>query len=416
MRWAGFDHVVIRGRAKKPVFLFINDGKIEIRDAAKFWGKATRETCGSLKQEIGDREIKAFQIGPAGENLVRYATVMADRVTILGQTGLGAVLGGKKIKAIACRGTGDLEVKYPERILELGPGLNDGYQDDETRPIADESAPFNGITIKAIQDLAIDTGMDAGTALVMLRWACVMYEKGIIDRRHTCGLSLDRRNTKSLTMLARNVSMSKNFGRMIGQGPLRVAEKFNLDTMEWFASAESLLEIYLGSEPGDCHSKVNNDSELAGRWKMPGAPGEVSLAELYDLISGCLGVACPLGIEKDSVSKVFGDISEVLRINTGLNFDMDALLAIAYRCYALERLFNSAVASTCRRHNQSDLHLDVPFSYYRSVDLTKAVELKKIRLGIDRHYRLNGWGQRNLIQKKVFGSLGIGDLWAVLRK
>jgi len=408
--------VVIRGRAKKPVFLFVKDGQIEIRDAAQFWGKSTGETCGALRQELEDREIKTLQIGPAGEKLVRFATVITDRQTSTGRTGLGAVLGSKNIKAIACRGKGDIEVKFPEKILKLGPNLTVDNRGDEKRILADESVFFSSETIKAIEAIAIDDGLEAETAHVMLRWGSVLFEKGIIDRRHTRGLVLDRRNTESLTTLARNISLGKNFGHILGQGPLRVAVKFGFDPVEWLVSAESLLEIYSDSETDGCSSKVNTDSELAGRWKMPEAPGEVSLTGLYDLISGCLGVVCSPGIEKDSVSKVFGDISEVLRINTGLTFGMDALLAIAYRCYALERLFNSSVESAFRKQNQSDLHLDVPAPFYRPVDLVQAKELRKLRLNIDRHYRLNGWGRSKLIQKKVFGLLDIGDLWAVLRK
>ena len=71
--------------------------------------------------QMKDREIKTVVIGPAGENRVRFATVTTDGGCVTGRTGLGAVLGAKKIKAIACRGTGDLEVKFPEQLLALGP-------------------------------------------------------------------------------------------------------------------------------------------------------------------------------------------------------------------------------------------------------------------------------------------------------
>ncbi len=416
MRWAGFDHLVLLGRSKNPVFLFINDGNIEIRDAVQFWGKTTGETRVALRQELGDREIKSFEIGPAGENLVRYATVMVDRYPSAGRTGLGAVLGSKKVKAIACRGTGDLEVKFPERILKLGPSLTTGNRSEAKGPLADESLPFSSPTMKAIEDIANDSGMDVGTACVMLQWACAMFEKGIIDRRHTRGLVLDRRNTESVTTLASDLSLGKNFGRGLGQGPLRLADKFGLDPMEWLTSTKSLFDIYSDTVTNGRRAQGNDSSEPAELWQLPGATGQVAVTELYDLISGCLGVACWPGTEKTSVSKILKNFSEAIELSTGLAFGKKALLTIAYRCYALERLFNHAGASIYRKQHKSDLNLDIPSSSFWSVGLAGAEALKKIRLSIDRHYKLNGWGPSKTLTKKVFGLLGIGDLWAVLRK
>jgi len=416
MRWAGFDHVVIRGRSKKPVFLFITDGHIEIRDAEQLWGKTTRQAREAILQTLGDRETKTLQIGPAGENLVRFATVMVDRWISAGRTGLGAVLGSKNIKALACRGTGDLEVKFPERILELGPNLNADNPVDAIAHLAHENVLFSGKTIEAIQDLAIDAGMDVETALVMLQWACAMVEKGVIDRRHTRGLVLDQENTKSLKALAKNISLGNSLGRILGQGPLRVADKFGFDPMKWLPSEKSLFDIYSETETGGCSSNENISGAPTDFWQMPGAPGQVALEELCALICGCLGIACPPGIEGVSISTVFGNISELIRLNTGLVFDTNTLLTIAYRCHALERLFNCTVQSTYRKQHLSELHIDVPASFYRSVDLTGVEKLKKIRLSIDRHYRLKGWVQNKFFHKKVFGLLEIEDLWAVLRK
>jgi len=78
LRFAGFDHLVIKGKAKKPSYLWIHNGEIEIRDASKIWGKGVRDTQEALREEMGDHDIKAMVIGLAGENMVRYANVMTE--------------------------------------------------------------------------------------------------------------------------------------------------------------------------------------------------------------------------------------------------------------------------------------------------------------------------------------------------
>ena len=105
MRWAGFDHLVIKGRADRPVYLYVNNGEIEIRDAGTVWGAGVYDTQARIREELGDEEAQVLCIGPAGENLVRYANVMSGRKNAAGRTGMGAVLGSKNLKAVACRGT-----------------------------------------------------------------------------------------------------------------------------------------------------------------------------------------------------------------------------------------------------------------------------------------------------------------------
>ena len=125
MRWAGFDHLVIKGRADKPVYLYIHDGEIEIRDAANVWGAGVYDTQDIIRKELGDEETQILCIGQGGENLVRYANVMTGRKNAAGRTGMGAVLGSKNLKAIACRGTMDIEIKHPEKALEYNKKIID---------------------------------------------------------------------------------------------------------------------------------------------------------------------------------------------------------------------------------------------------------------------------------------------------
>ena len=117
LRFAGFDHLVIKGKAEKPVYLWVHDGDIEIRDAAHLWGKDTFETPAIIRKGHQDDEIKVACIGLAGENLVRYACVLGGLKNAAGRTGMGCVMGSKKLKAIAVRGTQDLGISYTKEAM-----------------------------------------------------------------------------------------------------------------------------------------------------------------------------------------------------------------------------------------------------------------------------------------------------------
>ncbi len=117
LAWAGFHHLVIKGKAKKPVYLWIHNGEIEIRDANSLWGKTTTETQWAIRKELNDEEIKSLVIGPAGENLVRFANVMTGIKNSGGRSGMGAVMGAKNLKAVAARGTMDIKIAYPTDAL-----------------------------------------------------------------------------------------------------------------------------------------------------------------------------------------------------------------------------------------------------------------------------------------------------------
>ncbi len=105
MKFAGYDGFLFMGKAEKPVYVFVEDSKVEIRPAEKLWGRMTGETQEMIKEEIGDPNLCVSAIGPAGENRVRYACVITE-YRAAGRGGVGAVMGSKNLKAIAVRGSG----------------------------------------------------------------------------------------------------------------------------------------------------------------------------------------------------------------------------------------------------------------------------------------------------------------------
>jgi len=119
LRFAGFDAIVVEGKAQTPVYLWIHDGQAELRDASHLWGKITGETEEAIRKELKDRRIRVASIGPGGEKLVRFACILSDYHHANGRTGMGAVMGSKNLKAIAVRGTQKLPMVDPERVIAL---------------------------------------------------------------------------------------------------------------------------------------------------------------------------------------------------------------------------------------------------------------------------------------------------------
>ena len=119
LKFAGYDAIVITGRAPKPVYLWVHDGAVEIRDASGIWGMITGDAQDAIHRELGDPKIRVAVIGPAGENQVPFANIANDLSHISGRTGMGAVMGSKNLKAIACRGTKRIEMKDPETVSRV---------------------------------------------------------------------------------------------------------------------------------------------------------------------------------------------------------------------------------------------------------------------------------------------------------
>lgn len=133
LKFAGFDAIIIRGKSTKPVWLWVHDGEAELRDAAHLWGKVTREAEALIRQELGDDKAEVLQIGPAGENLVRYAAIMNMSNRANGRTGMGAVMGSKNLKAVAVRGKNRPSLADSKSLNELS---RSGAQSVETSMVA----------------------------------------------------------------------------------------------------------------------------------------------------------------------------------------------------------------------------------------------------------------------------------------
>ena len=124
LKQAGYDMIIFKGVAEHPVWLWIKDGECELRDASKLWGLEVGECQDRMRMEVGEPQAKTALIGPAGERLIRLACIINDLNHAAGRCGLGAVMGSKKLKGVAVKGSIPVEIADPKRLLELAKTLN----------------------------------------------------------------------------------------------------------------------------------------------------------------------------------------------------------------------------------------------------------------------------------------------------
>ncbi len=129
LKAAGFDCLIVKGASTTPIYLFVTDGKVEFLDASSLWGKPTKDAQEQIRRDLGDRLVRVSLIGPAGENLVRFSNIMHELKFAHGRGGLGAVMGSKKLKAVAVRGHGKLQLKSPDKVQETAKWMAEHWKE-----------------------------------------------------------------------------------------------------------------------------------------------------------------------------------------------------------------------------------------------------------------------------------------------
>ncbi|MFC2021591.1 aldehyde ferredoxin oxidoreductase family protein [Chloroflexota bacterium] len=184
LKMAGFDAIIIEGKAEKPVYLFIQDGEAYLKDGRHLWGMKTLECQDAIRGELSDPGIKVAQIGPAGENLVRFACVVNDLDAFAGRTGMGAVMGSKNLKAIACRGHQRLSIADPEAVTTIArwirdnaPVANKSYRDFGTASVVMNLNRQGGLPTNNFQQGSFDeakniSGQSIAETILVRRRSC----------------------------------------------------------------------------------------------------------------------------------------------------------------------------------------------------------------------------------------------------
>ena len=275
LKFTGFDAIVVKGRSEKPVYLWIHDGKAEIRDAAHLWGKETGETQSVIREELQDPKIKVLLIGPGGENLVRFANILNNLNDANGRGGLGAVMGSKNLKAIAVRGHQSINIADKETVGKLRKFFADNLMDNPSNRglrvfgtaeyvnVANNDGMlptrnFQTGYFEQADDLSGETMRETVLTKNEACWACAVRCKRVveIDDRYTVNPEFGGPEFETLAALGPNCGISDLQAICKGN---ELCNRYGLDTISTGVSIAFAMECY---EKGILTSEDTDGFEL----------------------------------------------------------------------------------------------------------------------------------------------------------
>lgn len=345
LRFAGFDAISIRGKAERPVYLFLSAGSCEIRDASHLWGQGTIQSRETLKRELGN-SVRVVAIGPAGENLVCFASLLADdNASVSG--GLGAVMGSKMLKAIVVSGNSRIEPAHPDSLralgdrlqrirkltpsqvssipagmrarrrachgciagcvrsaVELGHGRRGKYHCQNSTFYEGRAKTYYGQRNQVPLEagwLCDDYGLDTLAVEAMVTWLAGCYRAGILTDEQA-GMPLSRLGSLDfIESLVRKVSLREGFGETLASGIFKAAEVLGSEAQSLLAgrvyvdgtACSSCPRTYLttallyATEPRRPMAQLSEVSGLVLRWLnwVNGADGSWVTDEIFQTIA-----------------------------------------------------------------------------------------------------------------------------------
>jgi aldehyde:ferredoxin oxidoreductase len=310
LRQAGFEHLVVSGKARKPSFILIQDGKIRIRDASSLWGHTVQDTQEILRKEIEDDEVQMLCIGPAGERQVNFASVATRDMIENGQSGMGAVFGSKNLKAIVARGHGGIPIACAKDALRFDREVQDGIassglgcqmltsgvsslegRDEDifkdhttgwdgcfgcqlhcrrryaiargehagafgsgpaylsTQAWSDVLGEDRPETILYADHLTNSYGLDALETAGVIAWAIRLYEEGIITSEDTDGIQLQRGDASSVEGLIAMMAKREGLGDLLAAGSAKAADKIGKASALYLRETAGLSSAFGAGEP-----------------------------------------------------------------------------------------------------------------------------------------------------------------------
>ena len=193
LKRAGYDAVIITGKAPKLSYLWIDDDKVEVRNAENLKGESPYHTDVKIRDELGDFYIRVSAIGEAGEKLCRFAAIINDEFRAIGRTGMGGVMGSKNLKAVAVRGTHDVNVANLEGFKEFIKMIHERMKGPATKKYKTLGTPENVLVLNSLSALATRNWTNAtfeGAEKVSGEWLNEHYVKKIVGCA-TCGMRCD---------------------------------------------------------------------------------------------------------------------------------------------------------------------------------------------------------------------------------
>jgi len=193
LKRAGYDAVIITGKADKLSYLWIDDDKVQVMNAEQLTGKSPYETDVAIREELGDYYIRVSAIGESGEKLCRFAAIINDEFRAIGRTGMGAVMGSKNLKAVAVRGTNDVNVANLDGFKEFVKMIHERMKGPATKKYKTLGTPENVLVLNSLAALATRNWTNAtfeGAQKVSGEYLNEHYVKKIVGCA-TCGMRCD---------------------------------------------------------------------------------------------------------------------------------------------------------------------------------------------------------------------------------
>ena len=516
LKKAGFDGMIIKGKSNKPVYLYIEDENVEIRDAADLWGKDAIETQIFLREKLG-KDFRTGAIGLAGEKLLLIADIdFEERQSA--RAGGGAVMGSKLLKAIAIKGTGNVDyadedllkvaiTNWNKKIngsepqkLDMAYGSGEFYEwvnkergvfpvknwqesifEESFKKHKNEKSPLDpyywspkyteklhpcpnctkpcgrffvikdgkyaGTRVEGIEyellyalgsELGIDNievtaklneicdraGVDGISAGVTLGWAMEAFEKGLLTKDDTDGIDLYFGNEEAAIQAMEKLAWKKGkLGELLGDGVKRAAKKLGKGSEKFALEIKGLeppgydvrglkgmaLAIAV-SVRGACHLtggiyapeligsfwKLANVDRLSAKWKGYEVKTGEDFMSVYDMLGMCKFSRSLFWIE---------GMLDGLKAVTGIDYDVNQLMAIGERIYNLDRLINIREGLT---RNDDSLPYRVTHEPIKNgVSKGNYVTEEELQDMLDEYYLVRGWSKNGIPTRMCLFKLGL---------
>ena len=306
MKWAGYDHIVVRGQSDRPIYLYIQDETLQVCDASALWGRDILQTTEALWAKHGPCGIIA--IGPAGENLVKFSLALVDRTATIGRGGLAAVMGSKRLKAIAVKGTKGIRVADQKGFLKTVDGLYSRANKFSQRENVVEFGMMSGWLPAlerefphAPEKIQILTNLYGPSVYQKFKKArracpsCFVADKDVLELKESCGETFNTYPTSF--MLIR--PLCHYLSQISPEHLLKIFDQLNRQGMDLFTfvkMADLLIKVY---EKGGIGEK-----ETQGL--VPKRTYEFFL-QLIDLISRREGMGDLMAEGWNHILEVFGE-------------------------------------------------------------------------------------------------------------
>lgn len=387
LRWAGFDHLVITGKSPKPVYLYVNNGTITLKSAKELKGKPVSNSQQRIREELGERNAKVMAVGPAGENLVRFAGIFSGPEDGEGGAGIGAVFGSKNLKALAVRGTLPITLTDPKASLEFGGRLSQQNPEtlasrilNGTRVSVTDAAPARyAQLLELLQEERIDDryGLPVARTAGLIAWIIRISEQYIITEDETGGLDLSWDNAADILKLVSDIAERRGFGATLAEGALAAAEKIGRNSEKYLVyAAETILSPELKLTP-----------ELV----LPDSPERRLAAESLGLVDDTAASENGSGIET---------WARKLNLATGREMTPAEILAAGERACNLEQLIHTRETAAGK---------DTLFSagFYSKLKEDAGIDAAQFGALLAEYYRQRGWNETGVPSVETLKRLGI---------